>query len=233
MIRIAVNGAAGRMGGRLIAAIQETEGLQLTGALEHQTHDKLGQDAGSLAGCGPLGVIVCAERDRVLQEADILIDFTFPEVSLQNLAACARLGKGIVIGSTGFTPEQRAEVEEFAQTIPVVLAPNMSVGVNACFKILKDAAKVWATGSMSKSSSCITTRKRTLLAAPPCAWAKSSPMPSAAIISVVRSSIARECAVPAPMTRSACRRSAAAISSASIRSISSAWGSASKSRIAP
>ncbi|WP_225072792.1 4-hydroxy-tetrahydrodipicolinate reductase [Desulfuromonas sp. CSMB_57] len=146
MIRIAVNGAAGRMGGRLIAAIQETEGLQLTGALEHHTHDRLGQDAGSLAGCGPLGVIVCADRDRVLQAADILIDFTFPEVSLQNLAACARLGKAIVIGSTGFTPEQRTQVEGFAQTVPVVLAPNMSVGVNACFKILKDAAKVLGDG---------------------------------------------------------------------------------------
>src|SRR5690606_35741153 len=68
------------------------------------------------------------------------------EVTLQNIAVCARLGKSIVIGSTGFTPEQRAEVEKFASAIPVVLAPNMSVGVNACFKLLKETAKILGDG---------------------------------------------------------------------------------------
>jgi len=146
MIKVAVNGAAGRMGGRLITAIKETEGLQLTGALEHAESPMLGQDAGLNAGCGPLNVLISSDLDKVLAGTDVLIDFTFPEVSLRNLEACARLGKRLVIGSTGFTPEQRARVDELAKTAPVVLAPNMSVGVNACFKLLKEAASILGDG---------------------------------------------------------------------------------------
>lgn len=146
MVKIAVNGAAGRMGGRIITAIKESEGLELAGALEMVNHPALGQDAGLLAGCGALGVAITDSHEQALQDAEVLIDFTFPEVTLKNLEVCARLGKKIVIGSTGFTPEQRAKVEVFAETIPVVLAPNMSVGVNACFKILKDAAKILGEG---------------------------------------------------------------------------------------
>jgi 4-hydroxy-tetrahydrodipicolinate reductase len=77
-----------------------------------------------------------------MTDADVLIDFTFPEVTLSNLKICAQQGKMIVSGSTGFTPEQKALVEKYAEQIPVVLAPNMSVGVNACFKLLKEAAKI-------------------------------------------------------------------------------------------
>jgi 4-hydroxy-tetrahydrodipicolinate reductase len=146
MIKVAVNGAAGRMGGRLITAIKETGGLRLTGALEHAENPMLGQDAGLSAGCGPLGVTICSDLDKVLKDTEVLIDFTFPEVSLRNLEACARHGKSLVIGSTGFTPEQRARVEDLARHVPVVLAPNMSVGVNACFKILKEAARILGEG---------------------------------------------------------------------------------------
>lgn len=142
MVKIAVNGAAGRMGGRIITAIKETEGLELAGALEMADHPMLGQDAGSIAGCGPLGVTITDSHEEALRDAEVLIDFTFPEVTLKNLEICARLGKKIVSGSTGFTPEQRAEAEKYADQIPVVLAPNMSVGVNACFKLLKETAKI-------------------------------------------------------------------------------------------
>jgi 4-hydroxy-tetrahydrodipicolinate reductase len=146
MIKIAVNGAAGRMGGRIITAIRDTEGLELAGALEMAGHPALGQDAGLLAGCGALGVAITDSHETALENAGVLIDFTFPEVSLKNLEVCARLGKRIVIGSTGFTPEQRSKVEDFALKVPVVLAPNMSVGVNACFKILKEAARILGEG---------------------------------------------------------------------------------------
>jgi 4-hydroxy-tetrahydrodipicolinate reductase len=146
MIKIAVNGAAGRMGGRLITAVKETEGLELAGALEMSGHAALGQDAGMLAACGALGVKITDSHEVALAGADVLIDFTFPGVSLKNLEICARLGKKIVIGSTGFTPEQRLQVEDYARRIPVVLAPNMSVGVNACFKLLKEAAKILGDG---------------------------------------------------------------------------------------
>jgi 4-hydroxy-tetrahydrodipicolinate reductase len=140
MTKIAVTGAAGRMGGRIITAIKEAEGLELGGAVERAGHGLIGQDAGSVAGCGPAGVKIVDSLAEALEDADVLIDFTFPEVTLQNIEVCARLGKSIVIGSTGFTPEQRAAVERFAEEIPVILAPNMSVGVNLCFKLLKDVA---------------------------------------------------------------------------------------------
>jgi len=142
MIKVAVTGAAGRMGGRIITAIHETEGLQLAGAVERAGHAQIGSDAGLIAGCGTLGVAISGSLEEALQSADVLIDFTFPEVTLANIAVCSRLGKSLVIGSTGFTPGQRAEVAKHAEKIPVVLAPNMSVGVNLCFKVLKDVAKV-------------------------------------------------------------------------------------------
>ncbi len=142
MIKIAVTGAAGRMGGRIITAIREAEGVELSGAVERAGHELLGHDAGLVAGGVPLGVKISDSLETVMETADVLIDFTFPEVTLRNLGACARLGKKVVIGSTGFTPEQRQEVEKFAGKIPVVLAPNMSVGVNACFKLLKEAAQI-------------------------------------------------------------------------------------------
>jgi 4-hydroxy-tetrahydrodipicolinate reductase len=141
MIRIAVTGAAGRMGGRIITAVKEAEGLELAGAVEREGHPRIGEDAGSVAGCGPLGVPISGSLEEALEKADVLIDFTFPEVTLGNAEVCARLGRSLVVGSTGFTPEQRAKLETFAARVPVVLAPNMSVGVNLCFKVLKDVAK--------------------------------------------------------------------------------------------
>jgi 4-hydroxy-tetrahydrodipicolinate reductase len=141
-MKVAIVGAAGRMGGRLIQAVLEAEGLELTGATERPGHPQIGIDAGLAAGAGELGVKISDNLSAVMTDADVLIDFTFPEVTLSNLEICAQQGKMIVSGSTGFTPEQKALVEKYAEQIPVVLAPNMSVGVNACFKLLKEAAKI-------------------------------------------------------------------------------------------
>ena len=141
-MNVAIIGAAGRMGTRLIQAVCETEGLTLSGAVERDGHPQLGMDAGLTAGAGELGVLLTSDLDAAVAAADVLIDFTFPEVTLNNLSVCARHSKMLVSGSTGFTPEQKQQVEEFAKTIPVVLAPNMSVGVNACFKLLKEAAGI-------------------------------------------------------------------------------------------
>jgi 4-hydroxy-tetrahydrodipicolinate reductase len=129
------------MGGRIITLITETAGLEVTGAAEMAGHQKLGVDAGYVAGCGELGVAISDSLEQALAEADVLIDFTFPEVTLANAALCARLGKSMVIGSTGFTPEQREQLSSFAAGVPIVFAPNMSVGVNVCFKLLKDIAR--------------------------------------------------------------------------------------------
>lgn len=141
-MNVAIIGAAGRMGTRLIHAVCETHGLTLSGAVERDGHPQLGMDAGLIAGAGNLDVPLTNDLDAAVAVADVLIDFTFPEVTLNNLTVCARHGKMLVSGSTGFTPEQKQQVEEFAKAIPVVLAPNMSVGVNACFKLLKEAAKI-------------------------------------------------------------------------------------------
>ncbi|HEX9079445.1 MAG TPA: 4-hydroxy-tetrahydrodipicolinate reductase [Desulfuromonadaceae bacterium] len=141
MIKIAVCGAAGRMGQRIINAVVEADGVELSGALERPGHPLVGQDAGLIAGCGPLGVLLSDDLNAVLAASDVLIDFTAPKVSLKNLEACGLHKKAIVIGSTGFTPEERALATELSRDIPAVLAPNMSVGVNVCFKILKDIAR--------------------------------------------------------------------------------------------
>ena len=146
MIKIAVTGAAGRMGGRLITAVKEAEGLELAGAAERPGHHMAGQDAGLAAGCGELGVAIVDDLEKALENADVLIDFTFPEVTLKNAEVCARMGKKMVIGSTGFTPEQKAQFQKIVADIAVVLAPNMSVGVNACFKLLKETAKILGDG---------------------------------------------------------------------------------------
>lgn len=146
MTKIVVTGSAGRMGGRIISLITETEGLLVAGAVEMAGHPKVGQDAGYVAGCGDLGVMIGDSLEEALATADLLIDFTFPQVSLRNAAVCARLGKAMIVGSTGFTPDERSQLEGYAEKTPIVFAPNMSVGVNVCFKLLKDLAKTLGDG---------------------------------------------------------------------------------------
>ena len=134
------------MGGRIISLVNEADALQVAGAVEMPLHKAMGQDAGMVAGCGMLDVTITDSLERALAHSDLLIDFTFPEVTLENAAVCARLGKRMVVGSTGFTPEQRDRIMQFAAQIPIVFAPNMSVGVNVCFKLLKDMAKTLGDG---------------------------------------------------------------------------------------
>lgn len=142
MIKAVVTGAAGRMGSRIINILSTTEGFGLGGALEKKGQPLIGQDAGGPAGIPATGVRIVDDIGLALKGGDVLIDFTFPEVSLVNLKACAEQGKAAVIGSTGFTKEQLAEVNEMTKKIPCVLSPNMSVGVNVCFKVLADLAKI-------------------------------------------------------------------------------------------
>jgi 4-hydroxy-tetrahydrodipicolinate reductase len=142
MIRIAIAGAAGRMGRSLVQACQQAEGVQLTAALEHPGSSFLGSDAGELAGIGRTGVTVGADLDAVLADFDVLIDFTRPDSTLANLVVCSGAGRRMVIGTTGFTDAQKEEIAAAARRIPVVFAPNMSVGVNLCLKLLAMAARV-------------------------------------------------------------------------------------------
>lgn len=141
MITIAITGAAGRMGKALLEAVNQTEGAQVSVALERPGSSIVGVDAGELVGIGKLGVSV-VDDIAAADTFDVLIDFTRPEVTLANLAVCRQRGSAMVIGTTGFTDEQKAELASAAKDISIVFAPNMSVGVNLCLKLLETAAKV-------------------------------------------------------------------------------------------
>ena len=142
MTRIAITGAAGRMGRSLIEACHQADGLELTVALEHPDSSLLGSDAGDLAGIGKLGILVGADLAAVADDFDVLIDFTRPEPTLANLQICRQAGRRMVIGTTGFSDAQQAQIRTAAQDIGLVFAPNMSVGVNVCLKLLELAARV-------------------------------------------------------------------------------------------
>lgn len=141
MIRIAVTGAAGRMGKTNIEAIQAAEGIELGAAIVEASSSLIGADAGEVAGVGKLGVAIVGSLADAINDFDVLIDFTTPESTLANLALCAESGKAMVIGTTGLTDAERAELNGYGAKMPVVFASNMSVGVNVCFKLLAEAAK--------------------------------------------------------------------------------------------
>ncbi len=142
MTRIAVVGAGGRMGRSLIEAAQGQDGVELATAVDRADGDAVGRDAGELAGIGRLGVPVVDDLEKVVRDFDVLIDFTLPEASLAHADICRRHGRRMVIGTTGFSTDQRAELDAAAEDIALVLAPNMSVGVNLCLKLLDTAARV-------------------------------------------------------------------------------------------
>ncbi|BAO44430.1 4-hydroxy-tetrahydrodipicolinate reductase [Thiolapillus brandeum] len=142
MINVAVVGAAGRMGKALVKAVNETEGLALGVATEYPDSSLIGADAGELAGIGRLGVAVTADLTASVEDFDVVIDFSRPEATLNHLAVCRTHGKQLVIGTTGFSDEQKQQIADAAEEIAIVFAPNMSVGVNLCFKLLDIAARV-------------------------------------------------------------------------------------------
>lgn len=142
MRRIAVMGAAGRMGKNLIEAVGQAEGAQLTAAIDRPDSSLIGADAGELVAQGKLGVQLVGDLNAALDQFDVLIDFTHPSVTLKNLEICRRAGKAMVIGTTGFSPEEKQQLAAAAREIPVVFAANFSVGVNLCLKLLDTAARV-------------------------------------------------------------------------------------------
>ncbi|MFI8610045.1 4-hydroxy-tetrahydrodipicolinate reductase [Pseudomonas sp. NPDC077649] len=142
MQRIAVMGAAGRMGKTLIEAVRQAEGAQLTAAIDRPDSSLIGVDAGELVGLGKIGVALVDDLAAATAEFDVLIDFTHPSVTLKNLEICRAAGKAMVIGTTGFTAEEKQLLSEAAKQIPIVFAANFSVGVNLCLKLLDTAARV-------------------------------------------------------------------------------------------
>ena len=145
LLRICVAGASGRMGQMLVDAVRASGDCVLSGALDIATSPALGQDAGAFGGQST-GVTITADLDVGLAGSQCLIDFTRPEGTLAHLRVCVQHGVNAVIGTTGFTDAQKAEIAEAAKSIAIVMAPNMSVGVNVTLKLLEMAAKALSTG---------------------------------------------------------------------------------------
>ena len=141
-IKIGVVGCAGRMGRMLVAQVNATEGCVVAGATEHAGNTEIGQDVGTLAGLGLLGVTVGDDAAHMIAAVDAVIDFTIPEATLEHTRLAAQAGAAIVIGTTGISDEQSEELARAARHVPVVWAPNMSVGVTLLLALTEHVANV-------------------------------------------------------------------------------------------
>jgi 4-hydroxy-tetrahydrodipicolinate reductase len=142
MIKAIVAGAAGRMGARIINMIHQGEGITLAGAFEHPKNRYVDQDAGQTAGLGEIGVRIAGSLDEVIDLGDVVIDFTTPLATMENIKMVASHGLSMVIGTTGIIGEGLREVEKLARKIRCVMSPNMSVGVNVMFRIVAEMAGI-------------------------------------------------------------------------------------------
>lgn len=141
-VRIAVTGAAGRMGKMLIEAISANDAAVLTAAIERPGSSLIGADAGELAGLGKNGVHIVDDASRVLADFDVMIDFTAPAATVANAALCAAHAKKLIIGTTGCTEQDKDSIASAAQRTAIIMASNYSTGVNVCFKLIREAAAI-------------------------------------------------------------------------------------------
>ncbi len=143
--RVCVAGASGRMGRMLVEAVARSEDCQLSGALDVPGSPAIGLDPAAFLGLSS-GVAIASDLQTGLSNSDVLIDFTRPEGTLAHLQACRELGVNLIIGTTGFNDAQKAEIAAASKDIAIMMAPNMSIGVNVTFKLLEMAAKALSTG---------------------------------------------------------------------------------------
>ncbi len=146
MVKAIVSGAGGRMGGRIIHMMEGVGGITLTGALERPDHPAVGRDIGEVVGLARKGLMVSGSLAELLPQADVLIEFTHPEPTLEHLKTMSEAGKAMVIGTTGLNPDQVSKLKGLAEKSRVVFAPNMSVGVNLMFKVVEMIAGVLTEG---------------------------------------------------------------------------------------
>ena len=141
MIRVIINGACGRMGRLIIQGISQQADMQLVGAIEYPEHPQIGSDSGVVAGIGDIGVPITGELEDVLGNADVVIEFSKPEATLEHLQQVVNADKAMIIATTGYDPDELATVKELASQIRCVMAPNMSLGVNVMIQALELIAK--------------------------------------------------------------------------------------------
>lgn len=142
MIKAIVAGAAGRMGKRIIDAINNTEGIVLSGAFERPDHPDVGKDAGVVAGIGEVGIKIVSCLEEIIEDGDVVIDFTVPEATYSNIKIVSQKGLSMVIGTTGITGNMLDEIRSMAKKIRCVMSPNMSIGVNVMFKIVSELSRI-------------------------------------------------------------------------------------------
>jgi 4-hydroxy-tetrahydrodipicolinate reductase len=142
MIRIAITGAAGRMGRTLVEAIEAADGVVLAAAIERPDSSFIGADAGELAGIGRNDVRIAGSLNDVIDHFDVLIDFSSPAATARNAGVCAAAGRAMVVGTTGLDAAQLQQIEQAACLAPLCMASNFSTGVNLCFRLLDIAARV-------------------------------------------------------------------------------------------
>jgi 4-hydroxy-tetrahydrodipicolinate reductase len=142
MTKAIVAGAAGRMGIRVIHMIHQSQEITLAAAFEHPEHPSVNQDVGQMVGLGQMGLKISGSLKDVVELGDVLIDFTTPEATLENIRIAASQGLSMVIGTTGLTGDALDEVKELTKKIRCVMAPNMSVGVNVMFRIAGEMARI-------------------------------------------------------------------------------------------
>lgn len=141
-MKIAVAGVNGRMGRCIVEACDAVEELEFSAATVKPGSALIGLDAGELLGSGRLNITLSGDFSQSAKQFDTLIDFTQAEATIENLAVCVQHRRAMIIGTTGFDAQQVEQIQQAAQTIPIVFAPNMSIGVNLCFKLLDIAARI-------------------------------------------------------------------------------------------
>jgi len=145
-VRVAIAGAGGKMGGRLVHLVQESGDLEVMGGLERPGNPAIGRDLGEVVGLGTLGVPLLDDLQALVGKIDLLFEFTAPEGSLTHLRVMAAHHKPMVLGTTGFSKTQLDEVRSLAQRMPLFMAPNMSLGINVMYQLLAEAARLLGEG---------------------------------------------------------------------------------------
>ncbi len=141
MIRTIVSGACGKMGRRICTLMENDDLLELVGAVESPDNKHIGEDIGSVCGLGKKGITVKPDIADIIDEGEVIIEFSAPQATLDHTRAAAEHEKAMVIGTTGLSPQQIEEIKRLSVRIPIVMAPNMSLGVNILFKLVRDVAK--------------------------------------------------------------------------------------------
>ena len=142
MIKIIIDGACGRMGKMIINGVSQAEDMQLVGAIEMPNHPQLGQDAGEIAGVGNLGVVVSSDLPAIIDNGDVIIEFTSPDATLEHLQNVVDADKAMVIATTGYADAEMRKLRELASKIRCVMSPNFSVGISMLLKVVQDVALV-------------------------------------------------------------------------------------------